>query len=360
MADPASPRYTFAFAGIHRNDLTTKSTAPVRAIASLVFYSGKDVYHIQIPLCIGTPNPFLRCWMDSTEKESSFSINQLLSSPKLEFDIYKYTQTYNRTATTISASKTGISPFTGKYILCLMKTPQFVLDGEMLTRNDLPTFTSLFNFAMYDLFGISHPIYPLQLGSDLYMETGIATKHPKATFYRITGTDVSKTVEGFENRLLNDVKCYPIDLATQVDSAGAITVDEDTLKPVDVRPQMTIDVAPSAPSVNINVTTWIIVGVIFVVGLLIILGFLYWALQPKATVSGGVIDTTPVASGGTPVAGASGGTPVAGAPVATPPVAGAPVAAPPGAGATPGATPVAAGAPVATPVATTPVSVATP
>jgi hypothetical protein len=52
------------------------------------------------------------------------------------------------------------------------------------------------------------------------------------------GFDGSLPVVGGSSpgRLLNSVKCYPIDLVTQVDNNGDIYIDETTSKPIDVRP----------------------------------------------------------------------------------------------------------------------------
>jgi len=287
LVDTQTPRYDFAFAGIHTNDLGMTAAQPVVAVLSIVFSKAKHVYHIQIPLCVGKEaNPFLRCWMDETEREPSYSINQLFTftTPKVEFDRYTFQMRYNRTSTTIAARNTGIESFLGKYTLCVVKTPQYVLAGEMLERNDFATGNDLFNFAMYDLLGIANPLFPLQLSSDLYMQANIASKYPNPTFYQITTTDITQQKEGFANRLLNDVKCYPIDLATQVDSAGAITIDEDTMKPIDPRvnknpinPDVPLVPETTFPFKNLFIVIGIVVGF-----LLIFAGFAYYILKPTA------------------------------------------------------------------------------
>jgi len=290
LVDTQTPRYDFAFAGIHTNDLGLTAAHPVVAVLSLVFSKAKHVYHIQIPLCVGKEaNPFLRCWMDATETEPSYSINQLFTftTPKVEFDRYTFQMKYNRTSTTIAARNTGIASFIGKYTLCVVKTPQYVLGGQMLddfVKNDFASGNDLFNFAMYDLLGIANPLFPLQLSSDLYMQGNIASTYPKPTFYQITTTDITQQKEGFGNRLLNDVKCYPIDLASQVDSAGAITIDEDSLKPIDPR----INKAPDNPDVPLvpqstfSYTSLFLVLGIVIGFLLIFAGTAYYILKPTA------------------------------------------------------------------------------
>jgi hypothetical protein len=227
--------------------------------------------------------------MDATEREPSYSINQLFTftTPKVEFDRYTFQMKYNRTSTTIAARNTGIASFLGKYTLCVVKTPQYVLGGQMLddfVKNDFATGNDLFNFAMYDLLGIANPLFPLQLSSDLYMQGNIASTYPKPTFYQITTTDITQQKEGFEDRLLNNVKCYPIDLASQVDSAGAITIDEYTMKPIDPRINK-VPVPPDVPLVpqsTFSYTSLFLVIGIVVGFLLIFAGTAYYILKPTA------------------------------------------------------------------------------
>jgi len=267
MVEKDSPRYEFAFAAIHTNDLGTTSDANIIPhILSIVFINRVDIYHIQIPLSISSKiqssdvNPFIRSWLNplSTEKES-FSINQLLSfkqTATCEFDRYMFTLKYNQQASTTSSRMTSISPFGGKYTLCIFKTPQFVLDYEILAvPNDLPTFNDIFNYVMRDQLSITDPRFPLALCSDVYMLSNGSTQHPKASFYTIPTQYLTqlKLSEGFTGscnnssagRMLDSVKCYPIDLASQVDANGNIFIDETSAKPIDIRPSADVIDSPT-------------------------------------------------------------------------------------------------------------------
>jgi hypothetical protein len=253
MVDTASTRYDFCFAAIHKNDLNTESGKDkVEDVLSIVFIHKVDIYHIQIPLIVSSSmqpsdmNPLLRAWFNTPNvtTNQSYSINQLCTfkqSPTVEMDRFVFKMTYNQSSTSSLAQTTNIKSFIGKYTLCIFNTPQYVIDGTMFT-NDLKTYSDVFNLIMYDTMGLANPRYPLVRSSDVYFMANSPTKYPSATFYRVPSqyiTQINLNVkEGFSSgtgRLLNSVKCYPIDLATQVDNNGDIYIDEKTSKPIDVR-----------------------------------------------------------------------------------------------------------------------------
>jgi len=298
MVDSNSPRYEFAFAAFHKNDLdTTSDKNKVDNVVSVVFRNNTDMYHIQIPLVVSSSmqaadvNPLLRCWMDPTAApKESFSINQLFSfkqTQKVEFDLFTFTMKYNQT----SSASTNTPKLSGKYTLCLMKTPQFVLNYSSLVKNDLPSFNDVFNYVMYQM-NIKDPRFPLQLSPDIYLMANTVTKYPQPTFYIIPSDDLAKvrlaTTEGFADtcssgatgRLLNSVKCYPIDLVTQVDANGDIMIDENTARPMDVtRVKAPPLLSPSTPTVQTNYTFIILIILISVILLGIVAGVLYWCFR---------------------------------------------------------------------------------
>jgi len=297
MVNKDSPRYTFAFAAIHTNDLDTKSDKNViDNILSIVFYNKNDIFHIEIPLCVTSTieqsdvNPFLRSWINPSEKGSSFSINQLFNfkdKATSEFDSYTFNMMYNKKSSTPVANATHISAFTGKYSLFIFKTPHFVLpgiDSDILNKNDLPSFNDVFNFTMHDLMNIANPMYPLQLSSDIYIMGNASSKYSGSTFYQVPSSYLSQmktSTEGFtsgESRLLKNVKCYPIDLVTQVDDNGGIYVDEETAHPIDVRPPPPDEAKPdlNTNSKSLNVMTLVIVISVLVGSFLLIAGIIYY------------------------------------------------------------------------------------
>lgn len=296
MVEKESPRYEFSFAAIHENDLTTTSGKnAVKYVLSLVFIKGVDIYHIQIPLIISSViqpsdvNPFLQCWLDpSVESKESFSINQLLTFKEegpVEFDRFIYQQKYNQESTASVAKTTGISTFVGKYTLCILKTPHVILNYPSLTKNDLSTFNDAFNYMHYNSMHIANPRYPLERSGDIYMLANSSSKYPTPTFYSIPRQELSKLklTEGFsscdsnstDTLRLDRVKCYPIDLATQVDGDGSIVIDKVTSKPIDARNPATIAVKPTIDAPPFNSTGLIILIVISLVALLLLIIVIY-------------------------------------------------------------------------------------
>jgi hypothetical protein len=339
MVDEASPRYEFAFAAFHANDLaTTSDKHTIEHVVSLVFRNKAAIYHIQIPLVISSTlqasdvNPFLRCWLDpSVVSKESFSMNQLFlfkQAVTVEFDRFLYNQLYNQSSTPSVEKTTNIAKFVGKYTLCIVKTPQVVLNYPSLAKNDLARFSDVFNYVMAESMHIANPRYPLQQSEDIYMLANSSSKYPSPTFYSIPVRELTQlklvetegftdscTADGTRGRSLQNVKCYPIDLVTQVDANGGIMVDENTAKPIDVRPKLQEmaagPIAPVVPS-KINSTILIITIVLFAVGLLILIAAVYFVFR-NSTVEPYVAGIQPQA-----------GPPQAGPPQAGPPQAGSP------------------------------------
>jgi len=293
MVDPQATRYEFSFAATHTNDVKTtsdKNTVPY--ILSLVFINGVNIYHIQIPLVLSATlqpvdvNPFLRAWLDPSTRNESFSINQLLQmkgEDTIEFDRFEYQQNYNQNSTPSVAKITNIASFAGKYTHCILKTPHVVLNYTSLAKNDLSTFNDVFNYMHYKSMHIANPRFPLELSADIYLLANSSTKYPISTFYSIKSSDAAKVklTEGFSDscssgttKLLDSVKCYPIDLATQIDSNGNVLIDQETAKPIDTRPvihQSKTEIPlTSAPNSSFNYTATIIIIVAFSLAFLII------------------------------------------------------------------------------------------
>jgi hypothetical protein len=236
---------------------------------------------------------------------------------------------YNQSSTDTLAKTTGIAKFIGNYTLCLMKTPQRVLNYAAMGKNDLQSFNRIFNFVMQNSMHIANPRYPLELSKDIYLLAHTGTKYPSSTTYKIASRDLAKlqVSEGFSDscstgttgRMLNDVKCYPIDLVTQVDSNGGIMIDEVTAKPINVRSldQTTnpVPIVVDTTSGNKNgILFWLTLALFIVV--VIILGlFLYFFLKSNDTVPGAAV-AAPVAAVAAPMAAVAAPMAAVAAPVA--------------------------------------------
>ncbi len=286
LVGTATPRYTLAFIAIHDNDLKSsaynyqkKSKATANTICSIVFRNGNDIYHIQIPICatdcqLADVNPFLRTWLFADKQATgSYSVNQLFkfSGTVAEFDTFAFALNYNQ-----NSSK----KFVGKYTICLFKTPHTIpLNGQydtLVINPTLATFDSIFNYAMQGPMKITYPSFPLQISPDRHIAQILPNTFPLSTFYSLPIHFLLNTpAPPTTNRKLNSVKCYPIDLVSQVDDTGAIFIDEETSRPVDVR-QATGTSIEQVPSISVAVPTTqfsyinlIIALVVFIILLLI-------------------------------------------------------------------------------------------
>lgn len=247
LVDKNTPRYTLAYIAIHANDLKStaynyqaKSNANVTLMCSIVFRNGKDIYHIQIPICglekyqLADVNPFLRTWLFTDKQASgSYSVNQLFKFPGTvgEFDSFTFALNYNQNSP---------KKFVGKYTVCLFKTPHSIPStgkyDPLVTNPSLGTSDAIFNYVMQGPMSITYPSFPLQVSPDRHIAQITPNTFPLSTFYSLPIHFLLNTpTPPTTNRKLNSVKCYPIDLVSQVDDTGAIFIDEETSHPVDVR-----------------------------------------------------------------------------------------------------------------------------
>jgi hypothetical protein len=100
-------------------------------------------------------------------------------------------------------------------------------------------------------------------------------------------------VEGFDTRKLSNVKCYPIDLASQVDDQGNIVIDENTNKPIDpkeasessdldINTDFEADV--SASGIN-NIIYWICFGLFFGLLVVFVITFVVYTARGKSVIT---------------------------------------------------------------------------
>jgi hypothetical protein len=102
-----------------------------------------------------------------------------------------------------------------------------------------------------------------------------------------------KTTEGFSNPTsgnqldLQNVKCYPINLNTQIDDNGNVVIDQTTNKPVDLAsinssmyksldPSLALNAQNAQQANNNNIRFYIILGVIGLIVLCIAIVIIIW------------------------------------------------------------------------------------
>jgi len=246
--DPMS--YTLEFIAIHRG--LWKADQPQ---VSMFFKSaGGDMFHICIPVIYTNDskgeNKFLKAWLYKDIAVSGVTYNELLRFPgekDVRFAVLsggcltynggrnKNTYTFCLFANSIQLNKNNIQDW-------LAADPNFTgtLDnqGRNTNRRHM-TFDSIFNFMNRGM--VRKYVYNMPDPYEASEEAHFNTKFQNAitpAYYKVRAAMlVPKVKESFTNpeiKGLQNVKCYPIDLASQVDSNGNIFVDPDTNKPLDV------------------------------------------------------------------------------------------------------------------------------
>jgi hypothetical protein len=345
----AGKSYTLAFIAIHRPVWSSVHLSQqILLQLSMVFKRNKEIFHIGIPIFITpepTTNSFLNWWMNvnpTGAKPSTFSANDLLlfggQNTTASFDFYNHCVKYDSITdpvqnyfycdfiTPINLSMSQIPP----WLLGMYQNPQ--------VPPRLSTFNEIFNcmFQGTDLFDASNNV-------NLVSTRQLFVDNPILSGVKPSKYSVNVSVLAFKNpttqkeRQLKNIKCYPIDLASQVDDNGNIFIDEITKKPMDIdnlksTPEKS-DITPDQTGFQNKILYWVIFSVISCIALACIIALVLWVFTTK--------DTVPVDFASAPSAPAPAPAPSA------------PASAPASAPSAPSAAPAAPSAPSAAPASPT-------
>ena len=258
--------YTLRFACVHKALWVPKvqnarpSTPPQ---VSLVFTnSDNQFFHICIPIqyiqVSQDENIFLKYWLyvnPGTNLPSGFTMNEILNfrSDDVRFATLQYCLNYNGERVT--------SPYT----FCMVQTPLKVNlqlcpawlrnDPNFERPDDIPTeqqsfqtyrrktFDEIFNYVLRGQVNkyIYNRIDPYVVSDEQHFDDDRTQNAVLPAYFKVKSQELSGKLfnqpfsqarEGV--RGLKNVKCYPIDLATQIDDEGNIFVDQSTNKPIDL------------------------------------------------------------------------------------------------------------------------------
>lgn len=241
--------YTLLFIAVHNKIWATPGASQL----TLLFRAAesKNFFHICIPIVQTDDNtnesPFLRSWfVGSPINPSGLTVNDILNfrgyEKAVDFSLMEFCLQYNR------GGKADYMKHINVYNFCLFDTPLNISKDsyarcKWLSISDKETFDSIFNLYLRSeiyLF-VSDDIRDPYLiskeehfGSDDRVTQNatipafftVETKALSGGMY--TPDQLKPTVRGLQN-----VKCYPIDLATQIDDNGNIYIDRTTNKPTD-------------------------------------------------------------------------------------------------------------------------------
>ena len=216
-----------------------------------LFFTSADstMFHICIPIeFTQTPtdeNAFLKYWLypNPGNPPTGLTINSLFNFGKkatASFATLNYCLQYNGTA--------NLNP----YILCLFKNslklhssslPSWLQKDPTFTgapdKNRPKTFDAILNFLFRGTINkyVYGSVDPYECSAEQHFDGTRTQGSIKPTYYAVPVKKLVGTViqEGFETTTLTNVKCYPIDLATQIDDDGNVMIDTATNKPIDLQ-----------------------------------------------------------------------------------------------------------------------------
>jgi hypothetical protein len=254
--------YTLNFMAIHA-PIWSSVSGNLPQISLLFTTSEFHILHICIPIYLtntdNNTNTFLRHWLyDESPLPSGFTVNEIFNfpDPMISFATLHYCLRYN--------NKTEMSP----YVHCIFKdglsingnkAPAWIKSLQKVEKlpeegNNTPymrkTFDEIFNLMMHGrvTYFLRDDIKDRRLISTEQHFTEERTQtiiNPinynikRTLLYSNTSTKKRNTTEGFENQNprmnLQNVKCYPIDINSQIDEQGNVVIDQTTNRAIDLR-----------------------------------------------------------------------------------------------------------------------------
>ena len=243
--------YTLLFIAVHNKLWATPGSTSSQVTLLFRAAESKNFFHICIPIVQTDDNtnesPFLRSWFTgSPMNPSGLTLNDVLNfrgyEKAVDFSLMEFCLKYNRGGTADYMKHTNV------YNFCLFDTPLNISKDsyarcKWLSTSDKEKFDQIFNLYLRSeiYFFVSSDIRDPYLisqeehfGSDDRVTQNatipafftVETKALTGGMY--TPDQLKPSVRGLKN-----VKCYPIDLATQIDDNGNIYIDRTTNKPTD-------------------------------------------------------------------------------------------------------------------------------
>ena len=294
--------YTLTFMAIHSSIWgdTREKGGDKFAELSLLFTSAKgDIFHICRPIAYINSeefaNPFINAWLTQPSSlpagftmNEFFNYNNNIKNPKLLCFTLEYCLLYNYGKILKPYTLCYFSYANGAIPVNKLTLPKWLAEDPLLTNpqtvpgpNDSfktyrrKTFDEIFNFFMRGVINVY--IYdnpdPYLIGTEKHFDGKKKQSATKPTFFLLslkvllkgsgmTFKDSSATQAGNVTLLKNsdgklelvnnnsgnnarglkNVKCYPIDLVSQVDSDGNIFIDEKTNKPINIKDVVADDI----------------------------------------------------------------------------------------------------------------------
>jgi hypothetical protein len=243
--------YTLLFIAVHNKIWATRGSTSSQLTLLFRAAESKNFFHICIPIVQTDDNtnesPFLRSWfVGSPINPSGLTLNDVLNfrgyEKAVDFSLMEFCLKYNRGGTADYMKHTNV------YNFCLFDTPLNISKDsyarcKWLSTSDKEGFDQIFNLYLrseiyFFVTGDIRDPYLISQEEHLSNDDTITQNATIPAFFTVetkalsggmyTSDQLKPSVRGLQN-----VKCYPIDLATQIDDNGNIYIDRTTNKPTD-------------------------------------------------------------------------------------------------------------------------------
>jgi hypothetical protein len=343
--------YTLNYMAIHAPIWSSQKSPQLSMLLTTPEFK---ILHLCIPINLRNSddqvNPFLRYWLyDDSPLPSGFTVSEILnfSQPTVSFATLQYCLKYNNseeiTPYAFCIFNDGLSLNASKAPAWLSKlsTPdKFPAEGSTgsymrKTSDDIANLMlhGQFRYFMRDVKDPRLISVEQHFSDDRTQDVikpVIYTVNRNLLFAKKTKEGFSRsasTQEGFSNQInLQNVKCYPINLNTQIDDNGNVVIDQTTKKPVDLAsinssmyksldPSLALNASNAAQVSQNNVRFYIVLGIIALIVICITIVALIYvfsgtsfstAAAPASSSAGGAAAP---ASGSTPSAPSAPSTP---------------------------------------------------
>jgi len=237
-----SQTYTQKFIALHSGIWGESGSA-----VSIFFMArNDDMFHIYIPVILTggvsrDENKFLKAWINpSYTLPSPFNANRLLEfgSDNIRFSISNFCLKFNNAKKTNHYS---LCKFNNSHTLEFNDTISRWLtstsapSGDSVGSYRRTTFNAVLNFMLNGT--IVNQNNRNLISTVEHIATSAASPSAiKPVFYKVTKDQLFTTSKGCATGVkgLQNIKCYPLDLASQVDDNGNIFIDQDK-KPIQVK-----------------------------------------------------------------------------------------------------------------------------
>lgn len=310
--------YTLQFAALHRGIWDTS-----KAQFSMFFTSGPShFFHICIPVSYTESdeglNPFLSSWLSNTPLPSGFTMNDIFqlqtnSSKNLQFAVLPYCLEFNKGR---SSSTYTMVVFKNDALVSKKNLPKW-LQNDPLLQKDLAipseinagveryqrkTFDQILNLMMRGTIRkwIADKADPYLVSEDKYFDSSTYQSIIKPLYGNVLRNEFTNrrdVSEGFQGNQEKTVKCYPIDMDTQLGSDGKVILDTND-RAIDLAEAKQISLTQklmdkdAVTFVN-KVRQTVIVGVFLFFIIIVVIGGLFWIFQASSTVIPKIIEIKP-------------------------------------------------------------------